>query len=229
MVSQVLKEASIPTRPKTPVEKQELVIDLLKQGIGNAEIHKRAGCSLNVIYRLKKRYHSTRPMSFMTEDDVRRAMVLYEEGVSLRRIGEVLGYSDTAIRNHLIEIEVPIRTQAETRRFFRKKINPNYQPGRMITQDGYVLVFRPDHPKAMKNGYIREHRLVAEQMIGRQLRDDEIPHHLNGIKDDNRPENLCVLSLKTHAGEMRLKDLYIKELQKRIRQLETEVKQKKLL
>ena len=165
----------------------------------------------------------------MTEDDVRKAMVLYEEGKSLAEVGRILDFSPTPIKNAFIKLKIHIRTRREAYHLWKTKLNPNHIPGRRLTKDGYVLIYKPEHPKATKHGDVREHRLVAEQKIGRILTDDEIPHHLNGIKNDNRPENLCVLSTKVHAGQMRLKDLYIKELQKRIRQIETELKQRRLL
>jgi len=43
-----------------------------------------------------------------------------------------------------------------------------------------------------------EHRLVAARMLGRELRRDEYIHHVNGDKNDNRPENIIVCSCKEH-------------------------------
>lgn len=74
-------------------------------------------------------------------------------------------------------------------------------PGaRVKRQDGYIAVYYPTHPDATSGKMVLEHRLVAEQKYGRRIRRDEHVHHLNGIRDDNRPENLEVISASVHAG-----------------------------
>jgi len=60
-----------------------------------------------------------------------------------------------------------------------------------IKLKGYKLVYSPKHPNAKKN-YMREHRLVVEKKIGRYLNKEEVVHHINEIKDDNRIENLML-------------------------------------
>lgn len=45
--------------------------------------------------------------------------------------------------------------------------------------DGYIFVYFPDHPQSTSEGYIMEHILVMECIIGRWLKDDEVVHHIN--------------------------------------------------
>jgi transposase len=57
-------------------------------------------------------------------------------------------------------------------------------------KSGYILCKVPDHPHADYRGWVREHRLVMEQSIGRYLLPTEQVHHRNEVVDDNRIENL---------------------------------------
>ena len=63
----------------------------------------------------------------------------------------------------------------------------------------YKYLFRPNHPDSGKQGYIAEHRLVAELMLGRRLKKNEVVHHKNGNRGDNRPTNLEVLKRNEHS------------------------------
>lgn len=77
--------------------------------------------------------------------------------------------------------------------------NSVWNGGRSVASHGYVLIrVGVEHHLADVRGYAYEHRLVAEEKIGRRLRRGEIVHHVNGLKDDNRPENLEVHPSTAH-------------------------------
>lgn len=68
--------------------------------------------------------------------------------------------------------------------------------------NGYRALHIPDHPQALKTpkmyGWVYEHRVIAEDMLGRPLYDDEEVHHLDEDKLNNHPENLLVLPGSQH-------------------------------
>lgn len=71
----------------------------------------------------------------------------------------------------------------------------NWKGGKRIDRNGYIYILvGRSHHLASKDGYALEHRMVAESIIGRRLKKDEVVHHKNENKHDNSPENLEVLS-----------------------------------
>lgn len=84
--------------------------------------------------------------------------------------------------------------------------------------NGYIYVWSPNHPNTTVRKYMLEHRLVMEKKIGRLLTKKEIVHHLNGIREDNRPENLALLS--NQAEHRKEGNTFNKLLQERIKELE---------
>jgi hypothetical protein len=79
--------------------------------------------------------------------------------------------------------------------------NSNWQGGRNCV-NGYILVWLPRdsffYPMTDRKGYIREHRLVMAQSLGRCLQPFENVHHKNGVKDDNRLDNLELTMQSAH-------------------------------
>lgn len=86
----------------------------------------------------------------------------------------------------------------------------NWKGGRIKHTKGYIYLFKPDHPFCDGKGYVREHRLVVESQIGRYLKPEETPHHINEILDDNKPENLMafvndIVHRKFHKNPLSIK------------------------
>lgn len=84
--------------------------------------------------------------------------------------------------------------------------SPGWRGGRTKSSTGYILVQAPQHPAAQATGYVPEHRLVMEEIIGRCLLPEETVHHVNGRRDDNRQENLELWTSRQPRGQ-RVADL----------------------
>lgn len=121
-----------------------------------------------------------------------------EQRLSLAQIALLKGCSQQAVAYWCRSLNIPIRKRWEHLKGKRGKGNPNWKGGKRKDRHGYVYLRQPNHPHA-HNGYIAEHRLVMEQKLGRFLYPSEKVHHINGIKNDNRPENLLVLSSGAHT------------------------------
>ena len=84
--------------------------------------------------------------------------------------------------------------------------NPNWRGGKYYNKKGYIMIRCSNHPRAnAQGGYVFEHILVMEDTLERYLESGENVHHKNGIKDDNRPENLELWTRPQPTG-IRAKD-----------------------
>ena len=116
------------------------------------------------------------------EEELRR---LHAQGMSCHEMGTALGWCDEAIRYRLIELgleRLPAKARPEKNYF--------WQGGYAVDEDGYILEHCPDHPQATTGGYVRQHRLVMEKMLGRYLTPEEVVDHKNRDTSDNDPGNL---------------------------------------
>jgi hypothetical protein len=70
--------------------------------------------------------------------------------------------------------------------------NPSYKNGKHFDANGYVVLFKPEHPFCGVRKSILEHRFIMECKIGRYLKKEEIVHHIDGNKSNNDINNLML-------------------------------------
>lgn len=171
------------------------------------------------------------------------------KGLSIRKIAHLLEKGETTVLSYLRKYEIPRRPQhqwlgkkhkteaIEKMRKASTGVIPNQstrqkmsrarlgkiiasRPHRRKDKVGYIQLWKPGHPMSKQCGYLLEHRFVMSEALGRFLRKDEIVHHKNGIKDDNRLENLELMTdseHKTHHKGSKEWRLYFSEKMKKIR------------
>jgi predicted DNA-binding protein YlxM (UPF0122 family) len=145
--------------------------------------------------------------------------------LSTRTIAKMFNTDRDRIRTWLNRHNIPIRHDSEAvktqwidntkRRNAISKIfsavdrkgekHPNWKGGESINDAGYKMIFNPNHPRAHQ-GKVREHIVVMENKLGRPLKfispnhpDNEVVHHKNKIKTDNRIENLELMTFYEHV------------------------------
>ena len=80
------------------------------------------------------------------------------------------------------------------------RFNRHWKGGEVTMPDGRVLIYAPEHPNCGPCGlYVLRYRLVMEKHLGRYLTDLEIVHHKNGVVNDDRIENLEIMTQSEHA------------------------------
>ncbi|MCR4307676.1 MAG: HNH endonuclease [Candidatus Berkelbacteria bacterium] len=139
---------------------------------------------------------------------------------SVLQVAKELGVSHKVVRRYLKKYGFKIRSISEVmtgRKLspaHREKViktlssygdqtgekNHRWKGGRTTSGGGYIWIKKLDHPNKNAQGYVPEHRLIIEKEIGRYLLPDEHIHHINENKQDNRLENLRIVSPQEHAA-----------------------------
>lgn len=132
----------------------------------------------------------------------------YLADISITQIAHELNCSVRAIQNRIQWLGIYER--GRQKRLQRGMRNPRWKGGRKLV-DGYVYIYQGNHR------YIPEHRLIWETTHSKSLPKGWVIHHLNGIRNDNRPENLVAFPDRRHRH-------IIGAMKERIHVLEDEVK-----
>ena len=77
----------------------------------------------------------------------------------------------------------------------------NNKGGRIKDKNGYISVWQPNHGNSRSAGYVHEHRLIMSNILNRPLERHENVHHINGVRDDNRIENLELWTTQQPSGQ----------------------------
>lgn len=130
---------------------------------------------------------------------------LYDDAGSVAELARRIGKSTATAQHHLRRHGVEVRRDGfKSPRTVATALGAehhNWKGGRSMHSDGYVLVYAPWHPAGRNSkGYVLEHRLVMERLLGRYLTPRELVHHKNEVKDDNRPENLEIMTRSNHMS-----------------------------
>lgn len=113
----------------------------------------------------------------------------------------------TTIIEWMKKMNIPRRTISEAAQRGEKSF---HWKGGIAKHRGYILLRSPNHPHVNSSGYVFKHRLAIEEHIGRYLHSWETVHHVNGIRDDNRIENLKLLPSGEH--NTRVQEVYKENL-----------------
>src|SRR5690349_6120293 len=179
----------------------EAIVAAYQGGQATASLAAKHGFHPQTLYyQLRKRGIARRPSNHfrMRKVDIGELSCLLDaRRLTIEQIAAHFGVSIPSIVRRMR------RHGLKSRRGHGSPLETNFfwQGGTRRETEGYLLVKAPGHPYATKQGYVRKHRLVVEQRLGRYLLPTEVVHHKDGNPRNNDPANLEVF--RTHAAHMR--------------------------
>lgn len=136
------------------------------------------------------------PRKFLSFDPVELRRLYLDEDMSSEELAAHFDCDGQSILNHLAKHGIPRKPQAsrpghpQPNKARKMEQNGFWRGGWSVDKDGYMTVKNPGHPFATKAGYVRLHRTVMEEHLGRLLSPTEVVHHRDDDPRNNALENL---------------------------------------
>lgn len=165
----------------------------VKSPITMSKILKEHGISTN-----KNQLHALPNRLNMSEKEFSAYLRSEYSTKSCNMIAEELGVSVTIIYRYLDKYKISRLNQADScLKYSSGKCSSTWKGGKRL-KNGYIEIKCPEHPRSGQRGYVYEHILIMEKHLGRYLKPDEVVHHKNYNKTDNRIENLQLMTIIEH-------------------------------
>lgn len=175
---------------------RDMLIDLhYGKNLSVTEIAKIYNCHRDSV-RLAMKRNGIEPRGKIKKplsDDLKsNLIILYvEQNLSTRTIGKILGKSHDYVSDKLKEIGILVDDRITA---LQSERNPDWKGGKTIEQ-GYEKI----SSIALNPSRKRTHQIVMENYIGRELREDEVVHHIDGNKLNNNINNLALMDKSAHS------------------------------